>query len=99
MTTMQIEQGLSRIAQAGYRVNNFFQRLDGNWQANLRARDTSLTFGWAFARSPDEALLAALAKVSGGAVLPLPPEMSVGRVAKPEPPVDGTRSEIDDLLG
>lgn len=33
---MTIEILLARIASAGWRVNNLFQRADGRWQANLR---------------------------------------------------------------
>jgi len=49
-----IESILTEISERGWRLNNLFQREDGNWQANIRRSNFFTEF--AVAQTPSEAL-------------------------------------------
>lgn len=51
----ELDEAFYRVARAGYRVNNLFERDDGDWQANVRAPDGK-TFEFGVHRSPAGAL-------------------------------------------
>lgn len=43
---MTLESLLTEIAEAGFLVNNLFQREDHSWQANLRSADGHTAFAY-----------------------------------------------------
>lgn len=58
---MTLESLLTEISERGWKLNNLFQRDNGQWQANIR-RDNFITeFG--FANTPSEAISITIDKI------------------------------------
>jgi hypothetical protein len=106
-----VVQVMHLVRERGFRCNNLFERLDGQWQCNLRHRDTGLFHAFAFGPSMGEAALAALLEaVKGAPVAGISSAAAVGStsealretesVVRVTPFVASSAADLDDdLLG
>lgn len=104
-----IEKLLRDVKKAGFRVNNMFHRMDGQWQVNLRsAMLPSTFFDWAYGVDPADAIERALTKAKGGRTVykamfrnsddDLDPRIT-GHTKDPTNPIPPDASDDEDLLG